>query len=214
VSTITLDQQSAITSILSRMVHLSVGVGDEERACSIAAINLALSGELTDSVPDCMSLVVGRWIIGVQDEIPDELRNSARWRSLLPRAAGTGRELEAERVELLMGWMWDVVLPALQPTADARGFGDHWLHMCTERTAKAAGRAKEAAVDGVASAAAGSAWGAAGNTSPAAMILRVAWVRTAAAAVADAVGWGALDPCELLEALIETKANEPACAAG
>jgi hypothetical protein len=38
---------------------LPSGVGTKESACSLAAINLALSGELTDEIPDCMSDVLG-----------------------------------------------------------------------------------------------------------------------------------------------------------
>jgi hypothetical protein len=70
---------------------LPSGLGTEESACSIAAINLALTGELTDDIPDCMSEVIGRWIIPTQDAMPAELRNSPRWKSLLPLAAGTGQ---------------------------------------------------------------------------------------------------------------------------
>ena len=33
------------------------GIGTEESACSIAAINLALTAELTDTIPKCMSKV-------------------------------------------------------------------------------------------------------------------------------------------------------------
>ena len=49
---------------------LSRGLGTEESACSVAAINLAISGKLTDDIPECMSKVIGRWIIGVQDAMP------------------------------------------------------------------------------------------------------------------------------------------------
>jgi len=75
-STITLEQQQAIAAKLASM-HLPSGLGDEEAACSIAAINLALSGKLTDEIPDCMSEVIGKWIIRIQDSMPDDMRNSA-----------------------------------------------------------------------------------------------------------------------------------------
>lgn len=32
--------------------HLAAGLGTEDEACSIAAINLALTGELTGRIPD------------------------------------------------------------------------------------------------------------------------------------------------------------------
>src|SRR5690606_14402171 len=99
----------------------AVGLGSRERACSIAAINLALSGDLTDDIPECMSPTIGRWIIQVQDTMPAEIRNSAEWRGLLPLAAGTGREHEEERRAVILDWMWGTVLPSLQGLADERG---------------------------------------------------------------------------------------------
>ena len=65
-STITTEQQTAIADFLK----------GRRIPCSVAAINLALFGRLTDHVPPCMSLVVGRWIIRIQDAMPDTMRNS------------------------------------------------------------------------------------------------------------------------------------------
>jgi hypothetical protein len=143
-STITLEQHTAIAAKLAGMT-LPSGLGNEEAACSIAAINLALTGELTDDIPDCMSKVIGKWIIEVQDSMPDNMRNSDRWKSLLPRAAGTGRAKEKERLAIILDWMWGAVLPTLQPLADKHGFGREWRTMTTERTKAAAEAAREAA---------------------------------------------------------------------
>lgn len=85
--------------------ELADGIGTEESACSVAAINLALTAELTDTIPMCMSKVVGQWMIVVQDAMPSEMRNSSGWKRLLPMAAGTGREREEERLALVMDWM-------------------------------------------------------------------------------------------------------------
>ena len=135
-STITEAQQQAIRDYV--MSHnLSYGKGTEESACSIAAINLALSGKLTDNIPDCMSEVIGRWIIVVQDAMPYEMRNSLAWKSLLPLAAGTGRDREQERRNILLDWMWGTVLPIVQPVADKHGFGAEWTTMLEERTKEA-----------------------------------------------------------------------------
>lgn len=136
-STITPEQQMAIAATVNGM-DLATGIGDDHSACSVAAINLALSGELTDDIPDCMSAVIGRWIIKIQDEMPFDVRNSAIWKKLLPLAAGTGREHELERLELIMDWMWGTALPLLQPVADEDNFGSAWLQMTTERTDTAA----------------------------------------------------------------------------
>lgn len=136
-STITHDQEQTIRDWLTAHPILTVGVGTEDRACSVAAINLALTGELTDEVPDCMSRVIGQWIIGIQDRMPYDIRNSDAWRDLLPLAAGTGRDHEPERIALIMGWMWDTVLPIAQSAATTFGFGDAWRRMCVERTVEA-----------------------------------------------------------------------------
>jgi hypothetical protein len=144
-STITDTQETAIREWLTTHPTLAVGLGTAEQACSVAAINLALSGELTDRVPDCMSRVIGRWIIGVQDRMPEDIRNSADWSDLLPLAAGTGRAHEAERLAIVMGWMWGTALPMAQPVADAHGFGAEWRAMCTQRTRAAANVAAYAA---------------------------------------------------------------------
>ena len=125
-STITSDQEQAIRNYLKGR-HIPAGLGDENEACSIAAINLALAGQLTDQIPDCMSPVIGRWIISVQDVIPDDMRNSLQWRDLLPLAAGTGRDPadEKARLDIILEWMWSDVLPTVQPIADRGGEAGH-----------------------------------------------------------------------------------------
>jgi hypothetical protein len=217
-STITLEQQTAIAVKLAGM-HLPSGLGDEEAACSIAAINLALTGTLTDNIPPCMSEVIGKWIIKVQDSMPDDMRNSAQWKSLLPLAAGTGRAKEKKRLAIILDWMWGTVLPTLQPLADDRGFGTEWKRMTTERTraaAEAAARAAARAAESVAWEAAreaahaveaaeaeAAAWAAAEAAAWAAEA--AAWAAEAAKAAAWAAAWQTFDPCGLLERLINVE---------
>jgi len=66
--------------------------------------------------------------------MPDGMRNSSRYKSLIPNMPGTGREREAERLAVLMDWMWTVVLPQIQPVADKGGFGSEWQRMCETKT--------------------------------------------------------------------------------
>jgi hypothetical protein len=130
--TITSTKKRKIVSYLENH-HIPAGLGTEEEACSIAAINLALSGKLTDEIPECMSAVIGHWIVVLQDAMPDEMRNSKEWKELLPFAAGTGREKEAERLAILRDHLWETVLPALQSMADAKKVGTEWQEMCKHR---------------------------------------------------------------------------------
>jgi hypothetical protein len=195
-----------------------VGVGNEVSACSIAAINLALTGKLTDDIPDCMSPVIGQWIIGVQDRMPTELRNSAGWKALLPLAAGTGRSHEKERLATIMDWMWSRVLPALQQAADRGGYGDEWSRMTQERTYDAAYAAKKAAwaaadaADAAADAAAeaDAAAYAAAYAAYAADAGRAARAAAYAAGAADGedAAWQVFDPVGLLEQLINAGGGE------
>ena len=183
--TITDDQRAAIVAKLAGM-HIPSGLGTEDEACSVAAINLALTGELTDEIPDCMSVVIGKWIIDVQDEMPADMRNGDEWRGLLPLAAGTGREHEQERAEIIMEWMWDA-LSLVQPIADEDGFGNEWRTMCTERTAEAAENAASAA----AKAADAAAYAAASAANAAKRAANAANAANMAAAAADAVAYAA-----------------------
>ena len=121
--------------------ELVAGIGTEESTCSVAATNLALTEKVTDTIPMCMSKVIGQWMIVVQDAMPSEMRNSSGWKCLLPMAAGTGRDREEERLALIMDWMWGTVLPDLQSLADQGGFGAEWRTMCVEKSARAAGDA-------------------------------------------------------------------------
>ena len=101
----------------------------------------AIAEKLTDE----NSEVIGNWMLNIQDAMSDAMRNGADWRYLLPLAAGTGRDHEQQRIDIILDWMWDA-LALVQPTADEEGFGDEWRTMCTERTpdavANAAGTAR------------------------------------------------------------------------
>ncbi len=189
--------------------ELADGIGTEESACSVAAINLALTAELTDTIPMCMSKVIGQWMIVVQDAMPSGMRNSSGWKRLLPMAAGTGREREEERLALVMDWMWGTVLADLQSVADQGGFGAEWRTMCVEKSPEAAFAARDAAFDtavdavwaaaGVAARAARAARDAAGEAAGAA----VCAARAAAGDAARDAAWGRYDPVGLLERLVE-----------
>jgi hypothetical protein len=205
--------------------HLSAGLGTEEEACSIAAINLVLTGQLTDEIPDCMSMVIGRWVRRIQDTMPDTMRNSERWKALLPVAAGTGRDPgdERRRLDLIMEWMWATVLPSVQPVADRHGFGEEWRRMTTANAAAvdAAADAADAAAVVAAVVAAYAAYAAYAVAAYAAYAAKAAAAACADAACADAAyaayaanaanaaanaaaaAWETFDPPGLLAQLID-----------
>jgi hypothetical protein len=208
-STISIEEQNKISAFLEGK-HIRSGLGTEHEACSIAAINLALTGELTDTIPACMSPVIGKWIIRIQDAMPDEMRNSKEWRELLPLAAGTGREHENARLALIMDWMWVDVLPALQSTADAGGYGTEWKAMCTLKTANAAAAAAYYADAADAADYADYANAAANAAAYAASNAAAAYYANAANAAANAasnagISWQVLNPIKLLDKLIHLK---------
>jgi hypothetical protein len=132
-STITAEQEQRITEFVKNHT-LTKGLGTKQSACSIAAINLALTKTLTDEIPDCMSEVIGRWIIRVQDCMTPSMRNSKKWKALLPLAAGTGRDevLEFKRIDIIMDYCWNA-LKHYQSFADKNGFGDEWIAMLDNR---------------------------------------------------------------------------------
>ena len=136
--------------------ELSSGGGPEEPACSLVAINLALTGRPSRAIPDCMSAAIGYWIIQIQTEMPGEIRNGRAWKDLLPRAAASGRDREQERLMVLLDCVWDTVLPLSQGLADRKGFGDEWRKLCAAHeahdavrmaAAREAGRAATGAAD-------------------------------------------------------------------
>ena len=178
---------------------LPSGLGDEESACSIAAINLAINGRLTDKIPDCMSKVLGRTIIRLQDAMPGDMRNNDRYRAMLMTAPGTGRDKEQERLAVLMNWMWGTVLPQLQTVADEKGFGDEWRRMCDERTTNAADAASAAAY--AAADAASDAYAAASDAYAASAAADVA--AHVAACYSEDDFWQTINPIGVLERMIE-----------
>lgn len=73
-----------------------------------------------------MSEIIGCWIVEIQDAMPYDMCNSPERKALLSQAASTGRKREQERLQIVMGWMWNDVLPLWQPRADHQGFGKQW----------------------------------------------------------------------------------------
>ena len=135
-----------------------VAYDPKEYIGSLAAINLAIDGTISDKtpdyiseifidkIPDCMSEILGQVMPRFDLGTPNEMLNSAEYKALLPDMAGTGREHEEERLDILLDWMWGTVLPQVQPLADRGGFGEKWQTMCQERTKEAASVATKEAV--------------------------------------------------------------------
>ena len=123
---------------------LTSGIGNGQDTCSMGAINLALAHRITAKVPDCMSQVIGEWIVIVQDQMPHAMRNSTHWRTMLPLAAATGRTRETQRKAVLLQWLFDTVLPVAHEAAEAQGFGKAWKKLCEQRTVEAAREVHEA----------------------------------------------------------------------
>lgn len=193
-TTITPEQQAAIATYLEGR-HIAAGLGTKEEPCSIAAINLALSGQLTDEIPGCMSVVIGGWIIGVQDAMPDKMRNGKAWRRLLPLAAGTGRQHEAKRLDIILDWVWETVFPTLHPQAD---------FSAQHRQSKAAAEIWSAEVAETAAR-----WGAEAAEAAATWAAKNAGTWAANVGKNNAATWELFDPPALLEKLITLDGGTP-----
>lgn len=128
---------------------LCSGLGTKESACTIAAINLVISGLLEDERPDCVCPVIHRWVIPIQDAMPNNLRNNG-WSQLVPLIAGSKSTpaVEQKRKAIILDWMWGIVLPQLLPVAKKYSFEKEWsamLELKTQSAAASAARAADAA---------------------------------------------------------------------
>ena len=133
----TKEDREKISRFLSK-TRLHQGLGSAVSPCSIAAINIALTGDIGDHRPPCMSPVIHRFIIEAQDLAGDEMRNSEEWKALLPWAAGSldEVEIELERLSLVRDWLWDTVLTSeitLKASALA-GLKHNWEAMLKGRS--------------------------------------------------------------------------------
>jgi hypothetical protein len=203
-------------ALLSPDLHLCAGVGSSDvpgqgKACTIAEINLVLTGHLDDGPHPCMSEVVRRWVIGVQDAVPDGVRNGRAWREAAAGIAGSAASYEVEtlRVQVLLGWMWDALGDDAVLVGVPSGVRPVWDRMLAERTratagttagaARAAARATAGTTAGAARAAraaAGAAARAAGAAAGAAEAIEAtagaaAWAAEAIGAAAVAAAWAA-----------------------
>jgi hypothetical protein len=191
--------------------RLSAGLGTPESTCTIAAINLAISGRITSSRPDCVCPVIHKWVIPIQDAMPDHIRNNG-WTKLVPLIAGSyAPEKEQARKNIILQWMWGVVLPQLTPIAEKHGFAKEWLTMLELKTSDAARvAARVAGMEGAASRVAARAAGMAARAGAgmAAIAAYAAYAGADAAhadnanANANAGYWEAVNPTALLASLL------------
>lgn len=109
------ETQQRIADRLAGMTLIHGVSADEDRNCSMVAVNLALTGTLTDTCPDCVSPDLHRFVISIQDRMPEYLMNAddrhgRQWREALPLVAGTaGDGLAQWRGERLREWMWGLL---------------------------------------------------------------------------------------------------------
>ena len=197
----------------ARLVH-GVGESTTER-CTIAAINIALTGKLTDKAHPCVSEVIRQWVIRVQDAMPVEMLNEPQWRQAAIGIAGSAAppEVEQRRVELTVEWMWDrladpAVLAAVP--VSARGMWDRMLAERTADAARAAYAAAYAAADAATYAACAAAYAAdaADAATYAAAAATAAYAAYAYAGGADAY-WRRADPALLLAQLVKLQGERP-----
>lgn len=183
----TIDTGAVRAALLSPGLDICSGLGSARTpglgsACTIAEINLVLTGRLSDGPHPCISEVIRHWVPRIQDAMPAEMRNSVAWREAATGIAGSAGDAEAEAVrrDLILGWMWEALSDEVVLSAIPVQVRLAWGRMLTERTYAAADAAYAAAA-----AAADAA------------------VYAADAADADAAYWVRRNPAGLLVQLIE-----------
>jgi len=121
---------------------ISGGLGTKDEPCTFAAIQLALTGELTDKdEAECVSPTIREWVISVQDFMPSAMRtdpedeHSKRWRQTAPWIAGTVNEdLEEARQAMVIDWMWDCLGGDMVPEWVPDQFHQQWSAILSDKS--------------------------------------------------------------------------------
>jgi hypothetical protein len=213
-------------TLISGLGNADGGPASGER-CTIAEINLVLTGKLSDDPHPCISEVIRQWVIRVQDRMPDSIRNSSAWRGASVGIAGSASTpgVEQARRQMVMDWMWERLGDEAVLEAIPAGCRAAWDRMLSERTCEASSEARRQLRAAAASAAAAddaayvaaAAYSASAASSAAASAAAAAYVAASAAAYSasaaadDAASaaarqafWERSDPAALLTRLIET----------
>jgi hypothetical protein len=131
-------QHEAIEDVFLRSDRqLSAGLGSVNgERCTIAEINLILTGRLTDSEHKCMSNVIRHWVIDIQDLMPADVRNSDAWRKAAVGIAGSAAsaEVEEKRNAMILDWMWDALADETVRARVPLSLRPAWEHMIATRT--------------------------------------------------------------------------------
>jgi hypothetical protein len=146
------DVQRIRDALLSRDLFICSGVGDatepgQGEACTIAEINLVLTGELDDGSHPCISEVIRFWVINVQDAMPSYLRNLPAWRNAAIGIAGStgSAEQDRARIALIMSWMWEALADDIVIAGLPASVLPAWREMLSQKTANATNAANAAA---------------------------------------------------------------------
>lgn len=186
-------------ALLSPDLRIGTGMGTatipgKGTACTIAEINLVLTGRLTDEPHPCISDVIRRWVIRIQDAMPAEMRNAAPWREAAAGIAGSAStpEVEEARRDMLVRWMWDALADEAVIASLPESVEPAWNVMLREKTPAAAAAAVAAA--------------AAANANADAAAYAAAAYANACSDADAAAYWTRRDPAALLARLIEVTA--------
>ena len=121
-------------------VTLVHGVGNpvDGTACTESALQLALTGKLTDDLHPCVDPAVHRWVIRTQDRLDDKTLNGP-WKDLAPRIVGTAGV--HDRLGKIMETMWDAMSVLSFEDVEAN---QAWQEMLRLRTKEACLAARQA----------------------------------------------------------------------
>ena len=110
----------------------------EMGAIDIIKTALGEEGECPEVIPPCISGVIARTIIILEDCMPDCQRTSPFWKETIMDAVHTGMGREKERNQTLLQWVFEKPIPVAQQIANGKNAGPAWKAMTEIRNPQAA----------------------------------------------------------------------------
>lgn len=135
------ETEKALYTAFLKDLRLVAGVGNLKagEACTESALQLALTGKLTDDRHPCVDPLIHKWVMNVQDRLDNATLNGP-WKDIAPMVVGTIDVPDS--LNRIMTTMWDALS---EMTFASAKVNVAWKDMLTARTATACKAAADAA---------------------------------------------------------------------